>query len=89
MCLKNKHIINLILENKISNYNSVLNNKIYLKFLLKNNLYEDFINFINKTKYTKNINYSDDINYIKKFAKNNYKSFHNFNDNNIINYLIN
>ena len=85
MCLKNKHIINLINQNKISTYNTVLDNKIYLKFLIKNNLFDDFFKFINNTNKTKNINYYHDINYIKKYIHNN---AHNFNhDNLIINYF--
>ena len=86
MCFKNKHIINLINQNKISKYNSVLDNKIYLKILLKKNLYDDFFKFINNIKNTKNIDYSKDINYITNYAKN-YSNEKLYNNNQIIKYL--
>lgn len=80
MCYKNKHIINLIDQEKIlfSHDNLKLNNLSYLKFLIKNDLYTDFICFYNNSNNKINIQ-------LYLFVKNNYNNKNNKTANFIIN----
>jgi hypothetical protein len=83
MCYKNKHIINLIDQEKILflNDNLKLNNLHYVKFLIKNDLYTDFLwlynNLINKIDiqlyfFVKN-NFNNKNNKTADFIINNFK----------------
>ena len=80
MCYKNKHIISLIDQEKILflDDNLKLNNLHYLKFLIKNDLYTDFICFYNNSSNKINIQ-------LYLFVKDNYNNKNNKTANFIIN----